>query len=196
MKRSEVKAHRRQQIIAATIRTLTDMGWEDTTFAQIAKRAQLSRGLITFHFETKEKLLLDVLEYLYKQYSHPVEVTIASGADPWETLVAAIQVDFQPGVWNKNSIVVWQIFRTQARTNQAVRKILQRMDDAMLRRCVELVTHVVEDRMLDGVDPERIALLWFALTLGMRNDTLISARRFNRAKAEVLCLEFLSTALA
>lgn len=196
MKRSEVKSHRRRQIIEATIRTLTDLGWEDTTFAQIAKRAQLSRGLITFHFETKEKLLLDVLEHLYEQYSQPVEETIASGADPWETLVAAVHVDFKPGVWNRNSIAVWQIFRIQARTNQAVRKILQRMDDIMLKRCVQLVAHVVEDRGLDGVDPERVALLWFALILGMRDDALTSTRRFNRAKAETLCLEFLSAALA
>ena len=79
--------------------------------------------------------------------------------------------------------------------NQDVRKILQRMDDVMLKRCVQLVTHVVEDRGLNGVDPERVALLWFALTLGMRDDALTSTRRFNRAKAESLCLEFLSTAL-
>lgn len=53
---------RRAQIVAAAIETLAEVGYAQTSFAQIARRAGLrSTGLISYHFANKEELVEQVL---------------------------------------------------------------------------------------------------------------------------------------
>ena len=43
-------------------------GYAGTTMADVAKAAGLSSGIVNFHFETKEKLLVDTLRALAEEY--------------------------------------------------------------------------------------------------------------------------------
>ncbi|MDF2469040.1 MAG: hypothetical protein K0Q61_1412 [Rhodococcus erythropolis] len=59
---SFIEAARRTQIIDATIAVVAENGYTAASFARIAKRASISPGLITYHFEKKEALMRAVLE--------------------------------------------------------------------------------------------------------------------------------------
>ena len=59
---SFIEAARRTQIIDATISVVAENGYTAASFARIAKRASISPGLITYHFEKKEALMRAVLE--------------------------------------------------------------------------------------------------------------------------------------
>ena len=59
---------RRQQLIDATIATLARVGFSRTTLTEVAATAGLSHGLIIFHFETKEKLLTETLQFMAREY--------------------------------------------------------------------------------------------------------------------------------
>ena len=48
---------RRTQIVQAAIRTLDEIGYVRSSLAQIAKRAQISTALISYHFKDKEELM-------------------------------------------------------------------------------------------------------------------------------------------
>lgn len=48
---------RRTQIFHAAIRTLDEIGYVRASLAQIAKRAQISTALISYHFKDKEELM-------------------------------------------------------------------------------------------------------------------------------------------
>jgi len=62
------RTERRQQIIDATIEVLALRGYARITLTEIAKYAGLSQALVNFHFETKDQLLADTLEYLAEEY--------------------------------------------------------------------------------------------------------------------------------
>jgi TetR/AcrR family transcriptional repressor of bet genes len=62
--RKASKEMRRQQLIEATIDTLATKGYAATTLADVAKAAGLSGGIVNFHFETKDKLLVETLRQL------------------------------------------------------------------------------------------------------------------------------------
>ena len=59
--RKASKETRQQQLIEATIDSLAKRGYSETTMADVADGAGLSRGIVNFHFESKEKLLVATL---------------------------------------------------------------------------------------------------------------------------------------
>lgn len=60
-KRSFIEEARRGQIVAATIATIAEIGYAKASFVQIARRAGISPGLITYHFTKREELMKQVM---------------------------------------------------------------------------------------------------------------------------------------
>jgi len=64
--RSFIETARRAQIVAAAIDTIAAVGYAQASFARIAERVGISRGLISYHFAGKDDLIkqvvIDVLE--------------------------------------------------------------------------------------------------------------------------------------
>lgn len=58
------EAARREQILAAAYEVAAREGLEGTTIIQVAAAADLSPGLVMFHFKSKRKLLLALLDWL------------------------------------------------------------------------------------------------------------------------------------
>jgi AcrR family transcriptional regulator len=68
--RKASKETRRLQLIEATIDSLARRGYADTTLADVADGAGLSRGIVNFHFESKEKLLVATLQFMADEYAN------------------------------------------------------------------------------------------------------------------------------
>jgi AcrR family transcriptional regulator len=60
-KRSFIEEARRAQIVQAAIETIAEIGYAKASFVQIAKRAEVSPGLITYHFAKREELIKQVM---------------------------------------------------------------------------------------------------------------------------------------
>src|ERR1700678_3434988 len=64
--RTFIETARRAQIVAAAIDTIAELGYAQASFARIADRVGISRGLISYHFAGKDDLIkqvvIDVLE--------------------------------------------------------------------------------------------------------------------------------------
>ena len=66
--RTQSRDARRLQVIEATIQSLADRGFSRTTITDVAERAGISLGLVLFHFQSKENLLAETLDYLAEEY--------------------------------------------------------------------------------------------------------------------------------
>jgi AcrR family transcriptional regulator len=83
---------RRSQIIAAAIETIAEVGYPKTSFAQIAKRAELSStGLISYHFAGKHELNGAIVAHIYERLSHHMHAAMANATDPLAALHAYIR---------------------------------------------------------------------------------------------------------
>lgn len=60
----ESSADRRAQIVEAMIETMADHGYAKATISRIAERAGLTPGLLHYHFQNKQMILLGVLDRL------------------------------------------------------------------------------------------------------------------------------------
>jgi AcrR family transcriptional regulator len=61
---SFIEKARRTQIVDCAIETIAEVGFAQASLGQIAKRANISKGVISYHFSNKEELLEQVvIEY-------------------------------------------------------------------------------------------------------------------------------------
>jgi TetR/AcrR family fatty acid metabolism transcriptional regulator len=74
-------AARRTQIVAAAIETIAEVGYGQASLARIAQRIGISKGVIVYHFDSKEDLVKEVIgEVLSKARDYMVpRLTAASG---------------------------------------------------------------------------------------------------------------------
>jgi len=59
---SFIEAARRAQIIECAIETIATLGYAQASLAQIAQRASISKGVISYYFSSKEELIERVVE--------------------------------------------------------------------------------------------------------------------------------------
>ncbi|MBL9048101.1 MAG: TetR family transcriptional regulator, partial [Tabrizicola sp.] len=88
------REQRRAQLIEATIDSLAKRGFAETTMADVADGAGLSRGIVNFHFESKEKLLVATLQYMADEYAaHWRSALMKAGEDPARQLAVLVAAD-------------------------------------------------------------------------------------------------------
>jgi len=109
--RTQSRDTRRTQLIEATIATLAERGFSRTTLTEVARRAGLSHGLVLFHFQSKENLLVETLDYLSEEYRANWQAALAaSGPVPEDQLLAMVRADFAPRVCAPDRLSSWCAF--------------------------------------------------------------------------------------
>jgi len=61
-----IEEARRKQLVEVAIETIASAGFMNTTLADIARRADISKGVISYHFENKDKLIDEVIRTLLR----------------------------------------------------------------------------------------------------------------------------------
>ena len=115
--RKASKEIRRQQLIEATIDVMARKGYSGTTMLDVAKAAGLSSGIVNFHFETKEKLLVETLKYLADEYRANWHKALAAGGDdPAGQLRSLLLSDFNPEICSRRKLAAWCAFWAEAQS--------------------------------------------------------------------------------
>jgi AcrR family transcriptional regulator len=75
---SFIEAARRAQLIECAIETIATLGYAQASLAQIARRANISKSVITYYFVSKEELLEQVVTEIYTAAVQAVTPQIAA----------------------------------------------------------------------------------------------------------------------
>lgn len=190
--RKASKDVRRLQLIEATIDSLAKRGYSETTMADVADGANLSRGIVNFHFESKEKLLIATLQHMSDEYAAHWRATLLKAGDtPADKLRALVMADFDRSICTKRKLAAWCAFWGEAKSRPTYQALCGARDKSYQSLFVDLVTQL----KLDGrysFDPAAIALalsstlegLWLRLMMGTEDAT--------RESAQNCALEFLA----
>lgn len=73
-----IEAARRAQLIECAIETMATLGYAQASLAQVAKRANISKSVITYYFTSKEELLEQVVTEIYTAAVQAVTPQIAA----------------------------------------------------------------------------------------------------------------------
>lgn len=175
---------RRQQLIEATITSISKHGISGTTLARVTQQAGLSLGLVNFHFESKEALLKATLEHLADEH-RSLWISKSSRPDiaPAAKLQAIIDAQFHPKVCNRRKLSVWFAFFGESRQRRAYRKVSECVDEERQIVTADLCARIIAEGGYGDVDPEEISRMLEGLFDGLWLNILMYPDRFSRQAA-------------
>jgi len=161
-RRTLARDQRRKQVIEATISIIAARGLARLTLTDVARAADISHGLVLFHFASKENLLAETLAYLADEYQRNWEAAVlAAGPGSRDQLHAMIEADFHPAVTTPARLAAWCAFWGEAQSRPAYQDICGERDALQIARMESLCAALVQDGSyaLDPVHAARILRL-------------------------------------
>ena len=181
------REERRVQLFEATLAAIAECGFSRTTLTEVARRAGLSHGLVLFHFETKEKLLVETLDYLSEEYRKNWQATLdGSGPAPEQKLAALINADFSPQVCQPSRINAWSAYWGESQSRPLYLSKCGENDELYIRT-LEGFCAGMNSAHGYQIDPARAARLIRITTEGtwLEMTTLLNPNDVREAKATV-----------
>jgi AcrR family transcriptional regulator len=113
--RTFTQRKRRDQLVDCAIDAVVELGLQGTSVAEVAARAGVSKGVVTYHFPAKDDLILAAVARIFDSITEALEARL-SGTSP-ETFVGEY-------------INAWvDYYRTQTRYMLAIREIWSNFRD-------------------------------------------------------------------
>jgi betaine-aldehyde dehydrogenase len=130
--RVESEDARRRQLIGTTIETMAEVGFLATTLAQIARRANVSAGLVAHYFGDKDGLLEATLRTLAARASRAVSIRLAAARTPRERVLAVIDGNLAPEEFDQQTGTAWLAFWGQALHSVQLKRVQHAYQQRML----------------------------------------------------------------
>ncbi|MBM3584269.1 MAG: TetR family transcriptional regulator [Alphaproteobacteria bacterium] len=191
--RAQVKAGTRARLIRSTIDVIAEKGFAGTTLADVAHRTGMSRGIVNFHFASKEQLLAATLAYMADEYQQVFErVMRRAGRAPAARLAALLKVDFHPTLCTGRKIMAWRAFWAESRARPAFRRQRDTLDARYFREAEALCARLIDHGDYTGLDAAIVARGLNAMIDGLLDEIMMHPEAVSRAAARRVCLTFLA----
>jgi len=150
------------QLVEVTIDSLAEVGWVGTTLAEIARRANVSAGLVAHYFEDKDGLLEAAFRTLARTLAVRVRQRLEQAHTPRGRVQAVIDVNLAPEEFDKRTGTAWLAFWGQVLHVRG----LKRVQTAYQRRMLSNLRSDLR-RMIPAEDARTLAFMIAAMIDGV-----------------------------
>ena len=178
----------RDRILAAAVGQIAREGIDGVRIARIAMEAGVSTANVHYHFETREALLAEALEYSYAQAGDVrLEGDLPEGASHAERLQSMIDQCLPTTPALEEDWVLWVELWLRAVRHPELRPVATELYARMRAWFADEVTAGIRDGEFERCDPEEVADRTLALLDGFGVRTLIgdAAIPLERARRSV-----------
>ena len=168
----------RTRILASALSLFSKKGYERTTFNDIAARLNMTKGAVYWHFDSKERLLVTLLDEMLKKFRRQISSLLPPGEDGFGSLsfpaVADIMVRNASQVVGETKgtaffLLVHEQVKWADASMERVREDLLRNPRfgpwAAFRKAVE--NDIAAGRVKADVDPVQVATVCMAIWDGI-----------------------------
>jgi AcrR family transcriptional regulator len=190
---------RRQEILDAAARVITDRGLAETRISDIAEQAGVSPGLILYYFESKDRLLSEALTYandqFYLRMSREIR-RIASARERLRRLVDLSVPGYLPEYGRLDEWALWIEVWVRALRDPEMARDRETLDQRWRAQIADIVRGgQASGEFTSTEDADELALRLASLIDGLAiqvimNDSQVSAERMHRACMELAAREF------
>jgi TetR/AcrR family transcriptional regulator, transcriptional repressor of bet genes len=149
MPRPSNTEQRRAQITRALVRVMARRGYDGASIADVAKAARLSSGLVHYHFESKQEILLAALADLTTRHDTELDERLAScRSEPQAELDAFIDYHLGRGAnADPEALACWVLLSGEALREPKVRAPFE----TALQRIAERAARIIRSGVSQGV---------------------------------------------
>ncbi len=186
---------RRQQLVDAAIDCLADGGMAGFTIDRICKKAGISRGLISHHFDGKDDLLVHAYEAMTH---HLIETAHATHRvvqdDPAAALNAVIEMNFAEDVLDRSKLTAWLAVWGEVTRNPSLRQIHRQRYPAYRDAIASAISELARIRG-HQLDAPALATSLVALIDGLWIEWCLDPTLLSAADAKRACYDLLEAKL-
>jgi transcriptional repressor BetI len=180
---------RRRQLIEATIASIHEVGFADSSLSRIAARAGVSTGIVHHYFDDKADLLEATLRQLGVSLRKSVVDRLHLARSPVERLLAVIDGNLGPDQFTPRGVCVWLAFWAQVPTNAR----LARVQHIIISRLQDNLAHAL--KLMGRPDADTTARTVSALIDGLWLRAAVSRTGPDPGAARRLVLDYLNAKL-
>jgi TetR/AcrR family transcriptional repressor of bet genes len=184
-------ASRQRQLIDATMQVIGQYGISGMTLQRVAEAADITAGMVNFHFKSKEALLTATLEQLVQEYAAELANATAAVTSPAAALLAIVDRHFSPPIMTVERTTLWYAFWGETHARHGYQQICAEAD--------RFLWNLVHDQMMQLHQPEIDPVLARGMTsafIGMImvfvQELMLQPDESDRASAMKACLAFLT----
>jgi TetR/AcrR family transcriptional repressor of bet genes len=158
----------RRLILKAAVDSIATMGLGKLTLDQVAERVGISRGLVVFHFKSKDNLIEEVLSYLGRRYHGGwVSILEAEAKSDMDKLVKLIDYDIRFACENPKYVSAWHAFWGEAKGNVMYQEQVGQRDIGYARDMEGLLENISGDGEYDKQELSLVTRGLFAMNFGI-----------------------------
>jgi transcriptional repressor BetI len=182
---------RRTLLIEATIASIAELGFAQSSLIEIARRAGVSPGLVAHYFDNKDGLLEATMRHLGRELGRRVIARLAGLAAPRERIQAVIDTNLDVVEFDRRTATVWLAFWAQVPHSPR----LARVQRAYQRRMESTLVHALRAFMPPG-EARRMARAVAALIDGVWLRAALAAEEPDAREAAAIASAFVDSQLA
>jgi AcrR family transcriptional regulator len=199
---SEIAARRREQIIEAALAVIHEQGLQNLSLSEIEKKADMSRGQLTYYFPTKDSILLAVfdrhLQLMYKRLGSPEVINQDGSCEPggWDWIQHLLKALLTDPPADKELGCLQYTFLSQIGHREDFRAKLVWLYEAWRNYMTQGLAADLEKRPpIRPVAPRALATLVQAILHGLRVQVAVDPQAFSGQDMVELCLDVLGSYL-
>lgn len=157
--KEEKSEETRQEIMEATFRALCKHGYANLTMQKIANESNKSKSSLHYHYDTKENLIVEFIEYLLEGFR---EVMVPNKENPLDRLnglidrmLYGLEENEDPEKFHTALIEL----SSQAPYQKSIRDQISINDNEIHRIIAEIIEEGIDEEVFREVDPDVVASL-------------------------------------
>ncbi len=180
---------RRRQLIDATIASIHEVGFAESSLSRISGKAGVSTGIVHHYFGNKADLLEATLRQLGESLRDSVVQRLELARSPVERLLAVIDGNIGPDQFTPQGVSAWLAFWAQVPKNER----LARVQHIIISRLHDNLVHAL--KLMGRADADDIARVTAALIDGLWLRAALSKEGPDPRNARRLVFDYLNAKL-
>jgi AcrR family transcriptional regulator len=139
---STVPERRRAQIVETAVRLFAWSGYHQTTIDEIAREADISKGLVYKYFKDKNDVLFFVLVHVLEKYDNQGVLRRAADAGPLAALRTLLRNHCEVANGHVREVLLaYRSTKDLTRDQQRQVKVIESRDVRVIKQCLEACIH-------------------------------------------------------
>lgn len=170
---------RERLVIGAAAQLIAERGLANVRIADIAERAAMSTGHVSYYFPSKSELLMRAIRQSEETFTDVLVDQITTIRDPWARLTRLIELSAATGPGDPGWVLWFEVW-SNAATDASVAKVHDELDRRAKAILLNVITYGCEQGAFRTDDPDRVALVLAALIDGLSIQLTLGAGELTR----------------
>ncbi len=179
MSKPELALERKNQIIAATIECISRYGYNNFSMQDVARIADVSKGIIHYYFLNKEDLMMAVLERVAGDIEGLLADFMSRTSDPSERLRYLVQTCFLVVREKREYYCINMDFWTQINQKEKVREAIANHYGKFRAAAAAILQNGMDVGAFHQCDASLLAAVIISIVDGISLQWLFDASAFN-----------------